>query len=121
MLTGVILASNSTLNNFTELDGLSIIRGSEVNLQLRLQDADTEHRYIPDAAAVITITLNDGSTGLEKTMTMNADDRSMLSVTLTEAETELILSGDIKITVDESGVTKKGLMVDALRMIDEDC
>lgn len=121
MLSGSILTSNSTLNNFQEIGGLEIFRGEEIILQFRIKDRQTGSRYVPASGAVITITLNDGDTGLIKTGVMNVDDRSMVSVTLSEADTESILSGDINFDVVEGTVTKKGQIVDGIRMLNEGC
>lgn len=121
MLTGAILTSNSTLNNFSEIGSLEIFRGEEITLQFRIKDRQTGKRYMPASGATLTITFKDGSTGIAKAATLNPDDRSMASVVLDEADTLLILSGDLEFTLLEGSVTKKGVIVDGIRMIVEGC
>lgn len=116
MFSGSILTSNSTLNNFQEQGSLEIIRGEEVNLQIKIKDPNSGNRYIPDSAATITVTFNISGGTVVKSATMNPDDRSIISLTLDEVDTSLILSGDIKFTILEGTVTKKGIIVDGLQM-----
>jgi len=119
MLSGSLLNSNATLNHFHEMGSLEIFRGEEIVVQIRLKDRQSGNRYIPAVGAVITIGFNTSKGKLSVVATANADDRSMVSLTLQEADTELILSGDLKITVVEGTVTKKGQITDGIQMVTE--
>jgi len=117
MLSGTVLNSDATLNNFQVIDQLEIFRGEEINAQFRIENRQLEIRYIPDVGAVVTFTFNTSSGTIDKVATLNTDDRSMATVNLSEAETAELLSGDIKFTVVEGTVTKKGLIVDGIGMV----
>ena len=121
MITAKILNSDATLNNFKEIGSLDFVPGSEVKLVIRLWDTQLDLRRIPAAAAVVKIFLNktDGTT-LEKTMTPLADDRSIMSTTLDETETEELLGGNFTIEEDVLGdgtQIKKGMVQNGIRRI----
>ena len=119
MLSGTVLNSDATLNNFQEIGQLSIFRGEEIVVQFRIKNRQLGIRYIPAASATVTFTFNTSSGTLDKVATLNTDDRSMASFTLSETETESLLSGDIKFSVVDGTVTQKGLIVDGIGMVSE--
>lgn len=120
MLSGSVLNSDATLNNFQEIGQLEIFRGEEITMNIRIKNRQLDLRYIPDAGAVVTFTFNTSSGTLDKVATPLTDDRSIVSMTLSETETADLLSGDIKFSVVEGTVTKKGVIVDGLGMV-TDC
>ena len=119
MLSGAILNSDATLNNFQEIGQLTIFRGEEIKVVVRIKNRQLDLRYIPASGAVVTFTFNTTAGTLDKIATLEADDRSMASFTLSETETADLLSGDIKFSVVEGTVTKKGLIVDGIGMVTE--
>lgn len=121
MITAKILNSDAILNNFKEIGSLDFVPGSEVKLVIRLHDSQLDLRRVPAAAAVVKIFLNDtDGNEIEKTMTPLTDDRSILSVTLEESETETLLGGNFTIEEDVLGdgtQIKKGLVQNGLRRV----
>jgi hypothetical protein len=123
MLTGTILNSNASLNDFRDLGSIEIIKGEQIDLVIRTIDRQTDIRYIPPATAIIKVIFNTSEGDLEKIMTAFTDDRSISKVTLEEVDTESILSGDLRVIIDEAGdgsIIKKGVIVDAIRST-QDC
>lgn len=121
MITAKILNSDALLNNFKEIGSLDFVPGAEVTLVIRLFDTQLSLRHIPPAAAITKIFLNktDG-TILEKTMTPLTDDRSIQSVVLEEAETDVLLGGNFTLEIDVIGdgsKIEKGMVQNGLRKI----
>lgn len=127
MLSGQILNSDATLNNFIVTDSKGFIPGEQFTLIVRLQNDELDLRYVPGVASIITFTFNktDG-TALEKTSTaLDAGDRSLRSMEITEAESEELLGGNFSFEVDVDGDgqnIRKGIVRNGLaRFIDGDC
>jgi len=119
MMTARVLNSNATLNSFKEIESLEFVPGTQASVVFRLYDTAEENRYIPPTAAVVKVTFNkiDG-TELEKTASINADDRSICTVDLTEDETSEIYGGNALLTIDLAGdgaEVLKGLIYNMLR------
>lgn len=126
MLIAKVLNNAASLNNFKEIASLEFVIGEELNLVFRLHDPQVNLRHVPPATAIVNVTFNktDGTT-LEKTASfLDSGDRSMLTVSLTEAETEEILGGNLTFEVDVLGDGTeiiKGLISNALSKIILDC
>ena len=127
MLSGQILNSNATLNNFIVIDAKEFIPGEEFKLQIRIINNELNGlRYIPPNTCITKFTFNDtnGNT-FQKTATKLTDDRSIMSMTIEESESEILQSGTITFEIDELGNgTKitKGIIQGALvRIIDGVC
>ena len=124
-LDAKLLNSDAELNKFFEISSLDIVLGTEIDLSLRLFDAQRNIRYVPAASSVLKIFLQTTDGELEKTMAIiDADDRSMWSVTLTELQTADLIGGTIRFELDESGSgapIDKGLIFNAIRILDLSC
>jgi len=121
MITAKILNSDAILNNFKEIGSLDFVPGAEVTLVIRLQDTQLELRHIPPATAIVKAIFNntDGTT-LEKIMAPLTDDRSIRSVILQEAETDLLLGGNFTLEIDVLGdgsKIEKGIVINGIRKI----
>jgi hypothetical protein len=73
----------------------------------------------------LTVIFNnaDGTT-LEKIASLNANDRSIATVTLTELETEEVIGGNLLLELDENGdgsLIRKGVVRNALQRFLVDC
>lgn len=124
-LTAKILNADATLNFWLVLDSLDFIPGTEVDVKLRIFNPDMQDRYVPPSTTIMTVEFlkSDGTT-LSKTMTLNADDRSIASVTLQEAETEDLIGGNLLFTLDllgDGSKLMKGVISNGLRTIDTSC
>lgn len=105
MLTGKVLNSNASLNDFRYLQNLEFMVGSKIKFAFRLFDHQLDERHVPPMTAVTTVFFNqtDG-TLLEKTATViNEGDRSMLYVDITEDESENLMGGNVTFEVDVLG------------------
>lgn len=125
MLSGKVLNSGATTNNFVEIGSLEFISGEELTVVIRIHDPELDLRYIPPTTNITTFTLNkpDG-TDLEKTGTMDTDDRSIIRFTLSETETADLLGGNIKYSLDILGdgtQIKKGVVQNALARFIDGC
>lgn len=120
-MTAKVLNSDASLNLWKEISTLEFIPGETVVLKLQIFNPNSGLRYIPPATTIMTVTFNntDGST-LEKTASLNADDRSLATINLTPAETEELMGGNILFELDELGdgtVIKKGVIQYALSRV----
>jgi hypothetical protein len=105
MRDAFLINSEAELNNFFTISNVNFYPGSQIQISLRLRDVQRQIRYIPLNTSTLTafFNLTDG-TELEKAMTLiDADDRSMWTVTLTGAETEDLVGGNIRLELDELG------------------
>lgn len=117
-----VLNSDAVLNNFEELNTVSIVRGADAKVVMRLvQPAHKGLRYVPASGATFSITLqNSDGTTLVKTPTQPfADDRSILQITLSEAETAALISQGLNVEMNEGAektfaVLQSGLQVNSL-------
>ncbi len=119
LLTLVALNEDATLNNWQVTGNARVVRGSDAKLILQLVQVDRKIRYIPDAAADITVDLlkTDGTT-LSKTASFPfADDRSIIQIELTDTETADIISQNLIVTVDESGSISIAVLQGGLQMV----
>lgn len=127
MLSGQILNSDATLNNFVVTDSKEFIPGEQFDLVTRLINSELDLRYVPPLAAVITFTFNstDGSTFTKTGAVVDSGDRSMQKVTIEESESETLLGGNYLFEVDVLGdgsQIKKGVVSNGLaRFLDGDC
>lgn len=120
VLTLKVLNEDATLNNWQDMGGSAqIVRGADAKLILQLFQVDRKIRYVPAAGAVITIDLiNSDQTTLSKTATAPfADDRSIVQFTLTDSETELLISQNLIVSVVEGSNTSIALLSLGLQMI----
>jgi len=99
-----VLNSDATLNNFQIIGALDFIPGAEQTLVLRILDSSKNIRHIFPTTTVITATFNqtDGTT-FTKTLSLWADDRSIMTTVLEESETLNLSSGTILLDFDING------------------
>lgn len=105
MRDAYLINSEAELNNFFTISSLEFYPGGQIKMSIRLRDVQRQIRYIPANTTVLKAYFNqtDG-TELEKTMSLiDADDRSMWTVTLTGAETEDLVGGSVRLELDELG------------------
>lgn len=105
MIKARLLNSGASLNDFFFLDALEFVPGENLTLVLQIFDAQKNIRYIPPAAAEMTLTFvkSDG-TELEKSASLvDADDRSMWKVSLSQAETATLAGQNVEIELDVNG------------------
>lgn len=125
MLDIKLLNSDAQLNNFKEIGSVAYVPGEDVTLVLRLILSQLKIRYIPASGATVAVTFQT-KTGVDlvKAATeLDAGDRSMWTVSLSQAETLDIIGQNFTVGVTEGAVLKKGLALNALdrTIIDGDC
>lgn len=119
MLSGKVLNSTATLNDFDEIESLEFISGEEITLVIRLtqRQRTDELRYVPSLGATLTLTLpqTDGTT-VDVAPSVFTDDRSIWSVVLTETDTATLAPGAIELTLVDGGTTLKGFISNSLSL-----
>lgn len=105
MIRAILLNSQASLNNFKEITSISYVPGENVTIVVRIENAELDIRYIPPAAAVVTLEIiNADNTSLTKTATeLDAGDRSIWVFNLTAAESAALGGSNILINVDREG------------------
>jgi hypothetical protein len=119
MISGQILNSDASLNNFIVLDSKAFIPGEQFDIVFRLINQDLELRYIPPATATIKVVFNTSS-GVD--LEINASyvdvlDRSLVKLTISEAQSEDLIGGNFSFEIDVLGdgtEIKKGFAQNAL-------
>ena len=123
-LRGDVMTEDSSLNSFEFIGSIQFIPGENLVFKFRIIDPEDELRYIPPATTIVTVTLNTTEGELEKTGTMLADDRSMVTVELSQAETDILIGGNIFFELDEEGdgsFIRKGIIANGLSKITGAC
>lgn len=119
MIAAQLLNSEASLNNFFVLSALNFIPGENLTVAVQILDPQRGIRYIPPAAAELTLTFTKrDSTDLVKTAAViDADDRSMWKVTLSQAETTDLSGANVVVSLDVNGdasVIQKALIPNVL-------
>jgi len=117
MLKLKMLNSDATLNDFRDIGYLTFISGETLSVVMRIeQKAKNYIRYIPDAAATITIDLlKSDKTTITKTASFPfADDRSIIKFEISDSESPDIIGQDLKVKIVEGAnisyaVLEKGI------------
>ena len=120
MIIGKMLNSGATVNNFIEIGALEFIPGEELTVKVRIYDDQLNIRYIPVATNVTTFTLNNTSSTFTTVGTHETDDRSIISFSLTEAQTSTLLGGNITFELDLLGdgtSIRKGIIYNAFSKV----
>ena len=123
MYTARILNNSATLNYFQEMSAAEFVPGENLTLIFRLHQPDINLRYIPNSSAIVTFTFNlsDGTT-LDVVGVPNSDDRSIMTISISAANSALLLGGNVPFEIDMTGDgsnIKKGLIQNALQRIQE--
>lgn len=124
MLTGYVLNSDASVNNFNTIPSLEFIPGEQFKLVIRLiqnQRSDKLRYLVLDSDGEVNLFLpkKDG-TQEELAMTAFDEDRSMWFVDISEALSEELASGNFTFEVDEHGdgdVITKGWVQNGLSLV----
>lgn len=105
MVKAKLLNSDASLNDFRVVGSAEFIPGENLTIALQIFLDEKGIRYIPPAAAEMQLTfINSDDTELEKdAAVIDADDRSMWKVSLSQAETELLQGQNIEGVLDVNG------------------
>lgn len=105
MLKAKLLNSEASLNDYIEVNAINFIPGENVTVAVHLYDAERGIRYIPPLAATLTMTFIDKDSAeiLKDAAVIDADDRSMWSVDLSQSETEVLAGQNIILELDVNG------------------
>lgn len=120
MISAKLLNSDATLNDFTFVGEIAFFPGENVRISLQIQLTEKKIRYIPPVAATLTLTFLDkeGEEIVKTAAVINADDRSMWVVVLSQAESEVLQGQNIVGTLDVNGdasVVYKFLMANVIQ------
>lgn len=105
MLKAKLINSEATLNNFFHVGTVEFIPGENVTICLQISLAEKGIRYIPPVAAEMTLTLldKDGVEIVKTASVIDADDRSMWTISLSQAESEVLQGQNIEGELDVNG------------------
>lgn len=112
MLQAKLLNSEATLNDFLYLGSVEFVPGENVTVCLQLFNSERAIRFIPPAAATLTLTFtNSDGDQFDKVATkIDVDDRSLWKVSFTQVETETLAGQNIIATLDVNGDASKILI-----------
>ena len=105
MIKAKLLNSDASLNDFTYIGSMEFVPGEDVTVALQLFHSQKDIRHIPPAAATLELTLtdSDGNDVVKTASVINADDRSMWKIDLTQEETETLAGQNIEGKLDYNG------------------
>jgi hypothetical protein len=105
MISAKLLNSQASLNDFFEVGAIEFIPGENVTIAFQIHLVEKEIRYIPPVAATITLSfVNSDGDSFDKTATViDADDRSMWKVVLSQVETETLAGQNVEGSLDVNG------------------
>lgn len=105
MIQAKLLNSNATLNDYSYLATISFIPGENVTVAFQIFDEQKGIRYIPPVAATITCTLIDvdGNNIDIDASKIDADDRSMWKIAISQSQSEDIVGMNIEGKLDVNG------------------
>lgn len=121
MLSPKIINSDFVLNDFDIISVKSFIPGEAFTLAIRLYQSERDLRYIPVSGSTVNIKFSktDG-TLLTKAASINADDRSLMSVSISSSESTDLIGGTILVELTESGLLSSGMIYGGLQKIVSD-
>ena len=98
-----MLNEDASLNNFVGIGSAQFIPGAPVKIVMRLMQTARDLRYVPDVASTFAMVFkkSDGSTLAKVPTVLDASDRSLITVSLTGAETTLLIGQNLSVTVTE--------------------
>lgn len=106
MLAVQLINDSPQLNSWFKITSVAYIPGENVNINFQLQDVDSGIRYMPPTAATVTVGFkkSDGTTTTKTaTKLFASDDRSLWTVALVPADTNVIVGQNIIVSVDVLG------------------
>lgn len=121
MLTGKLLTSNSSLNDFRYLFNVHFMVGSSFTFAFRLFNQQLNERFVPPVDSIINVTFSTADGPLVKQAEfIDLDDRSMLYIDISTEESEILLGGNVSFEVLMAGQaedTRKGWIQAALSKV----
>lgn len=105
MIKAKLLNSDASLNDFTYIGSMEFVPGEDVTVALQIFQGQKDIRLIPPLAATLTLTFidSDGNDVIKTATVINADDRSMWKVALTQLESETLAGQNIEGELDYNG------------------
>lgn len=105
MIKAKLLNSEASLNDFFFIDSLAFIPGENITVAIQIFDSQKNIRFIPPSNAELSMTFidTDGEDVVKSASIIDADDRSMWKVELSQAETETLSGQNVEISLDLDG------------------
>lgn len=103
MIIALQINGDATLNSFFYIGSTNYSSGESLTVAFQFANEQKDIRFIPNVAAVVNVVYID-TDGVEQTKAatnIDADDRSLWSITFTPAETALIGGSTLRIEMDE--------------------
>lgn len=107
MISAELLNSEASLNSFFVIEGITYVSGENLDVVIRLRHLEREIRFMAAAAATITLSFTDKtnpSTPISKLASIvDAGDRSIWKVSLSQVETGNLSGSNIEVLYDVAG------------------
>lgn len=120
MLIADVLNSEATLNNFDVVKTVDFIAGYTFRLVIRLKQPQhpTKLRYVAASGATLTASLpKKNGNSLQLSMTPLPDDRSIWSVTVSDTDSEDLMSGNFTFVLTEGSAVTSGWVENGLALV----
>lgn len=105
MLKAKLLNSDAELNDYEHISAVEFVPGENLTIAFQIFHSQKELRHVLPIAATVSLTFkdSDGEDIDVAAAVINADDRSMWSVDLSQAETATLAGQSIEGEVDYEG------------------
>lgn len=130
MLSAVLINPEATLNNYYPQDSVDFVAGSAVTMAFQITQSSKKatpwpsgERYVSPSTAIVTFTMNNNdATDFEVVGSfIDVGDRSLVSLSLSAAQTLNLQSGAITFTIDLLGDGTQilnGVILNVLHRVD---
>ncbi len=117
VLSAKVLTDVNSVNSFEYTERLATVEGDPFTLYLQLFDSAKGLRYVPAADATLSVVLDNINTARRVTRSATQPyegDLSIWSVPVLSTDTLAAGTVSIRLTLVEGGVTRKGLVINAI-------
>lgn len=118
-----IINSNAQLNNFFQTGSAQFSPGIPLKINMRLFQRELNLRYVPTAGATYSMEfkLSDQTTITKVPVEIDPLDRSLITVSLTAAETQTLIGQDLKLVITEGLNVSVAIVQRGLQAVRTDC
>jgi hypothetical protein len=123
VLSAKILTDVNSVNSFEFVERLQVVEGDAFSLYLQLADSSKGLRYVPAVGSTLTVVLDniDANKKVSRSATQPySGDGSIWSVSVLSSDPILAGTVHVKLTLVESGSTRKGIVLNAIAVNPKD-
>lgn len=98
-----MINADASLNSFEDIGNAKFIAGTPANIRMRLIQTERNLRYVPSAAATMSMTLvkSDNTTITVTPTFLDGGDRSLISLDLSAVDTTDLISQNLVLTITD--------------------